>query len=345
MANPSLSSIASVCGVSTATVSRALSGHAAVHDATRRKIAAVARRHGYRRNDLVGKLMSHVRAGRAHRFLGNLAAIHVPSVGQPRLLPAQRRIMAGAKERALELGFQLYEFSMGHDGLAPGGYARMLRARGVQGVIFLYAEPSELTAAFPWNDFASIEIDYGQRVPLLHTVCLDHYMSLTAALARLHAQGYRRMGMFLARFKDDRIAHKWSGAFSSFQRFSRAVGKVPVLMADNIGEAEFLRWHRRYQPDLVIGHVDEAVTWLQRAGVAVPGETAFFNLNWSERKRPCAGLDPRLELQGEVAAETLIAQIQRGERGQPVDARTIMVSAQWVDGPTLRRATAAGVHE
>jgi hypothetical protein len=82
--------------------------------------------------------------------------------------------------------------------------------------------------------------------------------------------------------------------------------------------------------------VDEAVAWLQRAGVRVPEETAFFNLSWTERKRPCAGLDLRLELQGEVAAENLIAQIQRGERGLPDDPRTIMVRGRWVDGPTLR---------
>ena len=69
----------------------------------------------------------------------------------------------------------------------------------------------------------------------------------------------------------------------------------------------------------------------------VPADTAFFNLNWTERQRPCAGLDLRMELQGNVAAEALIAQIQRSERGQPTDPRTIMISGRWVDGPTLPR--------
>jgi hypothetical protein len=88
---------------------------------------------------------------------------------------------------------------------------------------------------------------------------------------------------------------------------------------------------------VVIGHMDEALDWLEHAGVNVPNDAAFFNLSWTERKRPCAGLDLRLELQGEVAAETIISQIQRGERGLPEDPRTIMVRGQWVDGPTLRR--------
>lgn len=243
--------------------------------------------------------------------------------------------MEGAAARAKQLGFQLYEFSAGQDGLKPDGYVRVLRARGVQGVIFLYTEPTGLMADFPWGEFATIEIDYGQREPVLHTVCLDHYMTMTGALARLSGLGYRRIGLFLARFKDERIANKWSAAFASFQRAVGTVGDVPMLIADEIGEAAFLRWQQKHHPDLVIGHLDEAVGWLESAGVDVPAETGFFNLSWTERRRPCAGLDLRLELQGEVAAEMLISQIQRGESGLPADPQSVMVRGRWVDGPTV----------
>jgi LacI family transcriptional regulator len=297
----------------------------------------MAQKHGYQRNDLVGKLMSHMRTGRTQQFLGNLAVIHVPSLSQPRLLPAQRSIMEGAASRAKELRFKLYEFSLGEDGLRPDGYARVLRARGVQGVIFLYTEPTDLMANFPWGDFSTIEIDYGKREPMLHTVCLDHFETLTSALTRLQVMGYRRIGLFLTQFKDQRIAHKWSSAFASFQRNSGGIGDVPMLITEQLDETSFLRWHKANRPDLVIGHIDDAVMWLQRAEVRVPRDTAFFSLSWTERKRPCAGLDLRLELQGEVAVEAVISQIQRGERGLPADPHTIMVRGRWVDGPTLGR--------
>eukprot|EP01034_Spumella_vulgaris_P011732 gene11732-14932_t len=149
----SLSTLANACGVSTSTISRALSGHPSVRPEVRAAVVAAAKKHGYRRNELVGKLMSHMRTGRTQQFLGNLAVIHVPSAGQPRLLPAQRRIMAGAAARAKELRFQLYEFSLEDSGPGLAGYVRMLRARGVQGVIFLYTEPTDLMAEFPWADF------------------------------------------------------------------------------------------------------------------------------------------------------------------------------------------------
>ncbi len=330
----SLRQIARACGVSVATASRALGGHKAVHGETRAAILAAARRQGYDRNALVGQLMSHVRGARAQRFLGNLALIHVPSPGQPRLLPAHRRIIAGARERARALGFHLADFSVSRDGLDAAGYARMLRARGTHGVIFIYTEPTGALADFPWAGFSAIGIDYGQREPLLHTVCLDHYLALSGALARLQAAGYERIGLFLEQFKDERIGHKWSAAFTAFQRASRAIGQVPPLIRPRLAEAEFRRWHRAHRPDLVVGHLDAAVGWLPHRA-----RTDFFSLNWNARTRPCAGLDLRMELQGAVAAETLIAQLQRGERGLPAEPRTIMVKAAWVGGPTLRRET------
>lgn len=342
MPRVSLNLVAAACGVSASTVSRALSGHPSVRPEVRAKIRAAAAKQGYERNELVGKLMSQLRTGRTSNFLGNLAVIHVPSAGQPKLLPAQRRCIAGAVARAKELRFQLYEFSFGRDGLDAAGYGRMLRARGVQGVIFLFSEPTGLLADFPLDEFATLEIDYGQPDPTMHTVCLDHFGTMTGALDRLSARGYRRIGLFVTRFKDRRIRHKWSAAFSSYQRHSGQIGDVPMLIADELNEAVFKRWHRDHRPDLVIGHMDEAVGWLQKAGVRVPQETAFFSVSWSERKRACAGLDLRLELQGEVAAETIIAQIQRGERGQPADPRKIMVRGSWVEGPTIRAETAKG---
>lgn len=341
VAKSTLRTIAEACGVSTSTVSRALADHPAVLPATRERIAAAAKRHGYARNHLIGQVMSHLRVGGSQRFVGNLALIHVPSPGQPRLLPSQRRIIAGAQLRAKELGFQLYEFSLGRDGLDVAGYARVLHARGVQGIIFLYSEPSPAMAEFPRQDYAMVEIDFGQREPVLHTVCLDHHLTLTSSLARLKELGYRRIGLFVTRFKDQRIGHRWSGSFASFQRHTRDVGKVPILIADEIGEKEFIRWYRAHRPDLVVGHIDDAIGWLERAGVAVPEKTAFFNLNWNDRHCPCAGIDVRLELQGSVAVEALIAQIQRGERGLPENPRTIMIKGRWMDGPSLRREPAS----
>lgn len=336
--NPSITlrALAAKCGVSSATISRALSGHPNVKAEVRQRVIEIAQLHGYKRNQLVSNLMAHVRGDRTRHFIGNLAIVHIPSVKQPTIVPMQQRIIAGATERAAELGFHIDVFRLGADESSPESLGRVLRARGVLGVVFLQPNSNDTTAGFPWEHFASLHIDYNSPDLRHHTVSLDHHFTLTAALYRLRKLGYKRAGLFIARHKDERLVHKWSAAFRSFQMNQGGIGTLPVMMSETITQPELSAWYKRHRPDLIIGHVDQATTWFQQQGIAIPEHLGFFNLNWNERTLPCAGLDLRPELHGIVAAETLAAQIHRNERGLPADPRTVTISGRWVDGPTVR---------
>lgn len=335
---PTLRSLAQLCGVSTSTVSRALAGHPNVRGALRARILEAARRSGYNRNQLVSTLMAHVRKDRTRQFVGNLAVLHIPSPQQPDLLPMQLEIVRGAAGRAAELGFHLDVLQLGKDGAGAEAMGRMLRARGVLGVIFLQPNSNRSTDHFPWEHFASLHIDYNSPELRHHTVSLDHHFTLTTALYRLRDLGYRRAGLFITRFKDERLVHKWSAAFRSFQLNQGGIGHVPVFMRDSITKSDLLAWYRRHKPDLIIGHVDQATRWFAEEGIGIPQQLGYFNLNWNERTLPCTGLDLRPQLHGIVAVEALAAQIHLNERGLPADPRTVMISGRWVDGPTLRSA-------
>jgi LacI family transcriptional regulator len=338
MPKVTLSSLARECGVALASASRALSGHPNVSPALRGRVLALAEARGYRRNHLLSTIMGEVRSRRAQQFFGNLAIVHIPSPRQPELRPMQNLIIKAAQTRAHELGFKLGLFSLGGREAGPVALARVLHARGIMGVIFLQPHSNDATAGFPWDQFTSLQIDYGAQKIANHTVSLDHHLTVVDALAALRARGYRKFGLFIEDHKDDRIVHKWSAAFRSFQENQGGIGRIPVLKAETIAKANFSAWLRAHQPDLIVGHADRALPWAQQAGRTVPDDLGFFNLNWNERTRPCAGLDLRPELHGITAVETLAAQIQRNERGLPADPRTVMVSGRWVDGPTLRGA-------
>lgn len=341
MPKTSLRAIADSCGVSAATVSRVLAGRPNVRAEVRERVQAAAVRLGYARNHLVGSVMAQVRAGRTQRFHGNLAIVHVPSAEQPRPRPMQQFMIAAAERRARDLGFHLSVFQLDPPRLGAEALGRILRARGVQGVVFLYSRPTEVTEGFPWEHFALVEIDYGASRAFQHTVAVDHHLTFTNALLRLKSLGYTRAGLFIERHKDERLLFKWSAAFRSFQENYGGIDLAPVLSAAEMTPPAFLPWHRKHRLDLVIGHVDKAVAWLRSAGIGVPAKTAFFNLNWNERSRPCAGLDLRPELQGIAAVDSLVAQIYRNERGLPADPHTVMLSGRWIDGPTVRDGAAA----
>jgi LacI family transcriptional regulator len=336
MPKTTLSSLAKECGISMASTSRALSGHPNVSADVRARVLAKAEERGYRRNHLVSSIMGQVRGGRTQQFFGNLAIVHIPSARQPALMPMQKIIIKAAQTRAHEMGFHLGVFSLGEPDSGPTALARVLRARGVIGIIFIQPNSNDTTAGFPWDNFTSLQIDYDSPVVTNHTISLDHHLTLVTALERLRLLGYKRIGLFIEDHKDERLIHKWSGAFRSFQENKGGIGEVPILKIETITKPEFTAWFSTHKPDLIIGHVDRTLLWLKQAGLSAPRDFGFFNLNWNERTRPCAGLDLRAELHGIVAVETLAAQIQRNERGLPSDPRTVMVSGRWVDGPTLR---------
>ncbi|MEO7599107.1 MAG: LacI family DNA-binding transcriptional regulator, partial [Opitutus sp.] len=296
-----LRTLALRCGTSPSTASRALSGHPNVREALRERILGMASRHGYHRNHLVSGVMSHVRAARTQRYVGNLAIVHVPSREQPSLLPMQGEIIAGASGRAKDLGYQIEVFTLGSGANALASLGRVLRARGIVGVIFLQSNSNDVTAEFPSRDFAVVQIDYDSPSVMQHTISLDHHFTLIGALTRLRERGYRRLGLFIERHKDDRLINKWTAAFRSFQENQGGIGSVPVLKMEKIERTAFVRWCDRHRPDLVVGHVDHAIGWLKKSGRPVPIDIGFFNLNWNERNQPCAGLDLQPAMHGSVA--------------------------------------------
>jgi LacI family transcriptional regulator len=248
----------------------------------------------------------------------------------------QRRMIEGANARAQELGYQIGVFSLGSTEKSQASLARMLTARGVMGLIFLHSNSNEHVATFPAKDFAVVQVDYDSPTVLHHTISLDHHFTLIGAISRLRGIGYERIGLFIESHKDDRLFNKWSAAFRSFQENQAGIGEVPVLRAKALKREIFITWFKKHRPDLIVGHVDRAIEWLDQAGIRVPNDVSFFNLNWNERTCPCAGLDLRPELHGAVAVDTIAALTHRNERGYPADPQTVMFKGKWVDGPTLR---------
>ena len=107
--------------------------------------------------------------------------------------------------RAAELGFQIGLFTLDKEENTLARLARVFRARGIMGVIFLQASSNDRTAGFPSENFAVVQIDFDSPNLLQHTISLDHHLTLIGALTRLRGLGYRRLGLFIERYKDDHV--------------------------------------------------------------------------------------------------------------------------------------------
>ncbi len=338
---PTLRTLAGELGLSAATVSEALRDSPRVKAETKRRVQDAAQRVGYRSNPLVGSVMADLRRQQLQGSRGVIGALNSEESANPRRARYHQAILDGATRRAEALGFRLEQFWVGEKQLSLKRLNTVLLTRGIQGVVVMPFEESQDWSEADWSRLSAVRLDYCLSRPVLHTICPDHHGSLLRSVGRLWDRGYRRIGLYVRRANEARILFKWTSAFLGLHLAIPKEEQVPPLVFDTPDRAEFLAWFDRHRPDVIIGHHTDVIGWLAAGGLRVPEDVGFFNLNTTQDPYPAAGLDLLPRQLGAAAVESVVAQIQRTERGVPTHAKTITLEGAWVEGPTLRPAGAA----
>ncbi|MEM5401887.1 LacI family DNA-binding transcriptional regulator [Paraburkholderia unamae] len=178
----SIAAVAQRAGVSVATVSRVLNGHANVRAATRERVLAEIESSGYRVNELARNLRTAE---------SRLLLTMVPDFGNP----FYAEIVRGIDSVAREHGFFLLLCDTGADAGRERSYFDLLRRHRADGAICLdpatvqHALAAESTA-LPW--VACCEFDPDVGVPY---VGIDNYRAAHDAVRHLIARGRRRVAL------------------------------------------------------------------------------------------------------------------------------------------------------
>jgi LacI family transcriptional regulator len=335
-----LRTLASDLGLSAATVSEGLRDSPRVKLETRRRIQQAAAAAGYVHNPLVGRVMADLRRRQLQGCRGVIAALNLREQANPLRARFQDAVLQGATRRAEELGFGLEVFWVGGKQLSCKRLNVVLLTRGIQGVFVMPFEEPQDWSEVDWPSLSAVRMDYCLSKPAMHTVCPDHHASLIHSIERLREMGYRRVGLYIRHTAEKRILYKWTGALMSYHQLISAEERVPPLLVDTLESEAFLAWVSKHNPDVIVGHHPIVIDWLARRKLGVPRDIGFFNLNTTQEPHPSAGLDLRPHQLGAAAVESVVAQIQRSERGIPTHPKTITIEGAWVDGPTVRVKTA-----
>ncbi|WP_321961182.1 LacI family DNA-binding transcriptional regulator [Paraburkholderia sp. J7] len=178
----SIAAVAQRAGVSVATVSRVLNGHANVRAATRERVLTEIETSGYRVNELARNLRTAE---------SRLLLTMVPDFGNP----FYAEIVRGIDSVARQHGFFLLLCDTGADAGRERSYFDLLRRHRADGAICLdpatvqHALAAESTA-LPW--VACCEFDPDVGVPY---VGIDNYRAAHDAVRHLIARGRRRVAL------------------------------------------------------------------------------------------------------------------------------------------------------
>lgn len=319
------------------TVAKALRGDPRIAPATRAAVAEAAARLGYRPDPMLSALAAYRAARKSAEVQSCLGWVynHPRSVAMDHF-PAYTEYLVGARRQAARLGYRIEEFWIGRQPRAAERLGRTLLARGVDTLVLAPQEDLSRPLTLPWDRLCTVAIGYSLKSPELHRVTIDHFQAMTQAVEQLAARGYRRLGCYLWQTDNDRIEHR---ALSAFLALSGRLN-VAVQLYSEFRPREFARWAKAHRLDAVLTREPCAAEILHAAGLTVPDAmgVALYTRGLTDGT---AGFYYANDLVGAAAVDLAVRQRRQGEFGLPAHPLRVLLSARWIEGPTLKPQTAA----
>lgn len=315
------------------TVSKALRNHPDIAADTRQLVQAAAAKHGYVPDPLLGALAAYRGAKRPRAFQAVLGWVNnYPGSQRMEGFAGFEDYFLGAQSRAAALGYKLDRFFVEARAGARERLARVLRARGVQGIIVAPQAGELVKMGFPWEHFSAVTIGFTLAEPRLHVVTNDHFRTILSLVEILQQRGYQRIGCYLRRRDNARIEARFSSALTPLlEGWNHAVQIYEESHRD-----KFLRWRKQGRFDAVITGERAVVEWLRGTGVKVPGDCGVTHYALAAAEKEISGMYHNNARIGAAAVDWLTGLLNRGEKGPPESPFRLMVASQWIEGRTLR---------
>ena len=342
---PTFRQLAKLAGTSIATISLALRNHPSLPPATRRRIQRLAAKQGYRYDPLVARLMTQLRVTRVKRPSEKLAFLNTwPTRADAQIYLSEglhhANYLAGIRDRANQLGYEIDEFWNKEPGLTSKRLSRILQTRGIRGILIPPLIRPRGHVSLEWQHFASVTLSHTMVKPDIHRVCHSCYNGMQLALRKLKQRGYHRPGFATRADQSNRVNSSWLGSFLAHQFELPAKLKVPPLLSSYLSRKEFQEWLERYRPDVVLSNMSIPFQLLKELKLKIPEDIGFASLDRSAEKATVSldlsGVDQQDFQQGIAAVNLVMEQIQNNQLGLPKTPVSLYVDGIWCDGNTTR---------
>lgn len=332
--------IARAAGVHQSAVSLALRNHPRIGKATRTRIVRIADRLGYRPDPMLSALAAYRSARREVAGLGEIALLHTSdSAGS-----TEARKWEGIRSRAEAYGYTMTPFDLGGPDLTPGRLNRILRARGIQGVILerMILPRMEFLRGIEWERLTAVRLGRFPKWPPVPCIEHNQFSTMQIVLQKLLRRGYRRIGLIHEWHNLQGTAFFPEAAYLHTLHRSARSAFFPVFYVDRRAASEIPAWADEHRFDAIVSLLPPAALFPHARGRRSFLERhGFACLNLHRSDGTVAGMDQQFETLGARAADTLVAQINRGDRGFPAVPTHVLIEGVWREGATIRPARTA----
>ncbi len=208
---------------------------------------------------------------------------------------------------------------------------RILRARGIPGVIVGPNVDGLPLPRLPWERLAGVMIGYSFQEPRLDRVLSNFYEATRLAMAFLGRGLLRRelrppVRLVLPERHDRNVFHLWKACYLQ-EREGRRHFQAPLIV-DAPGPA--IKWVRDNPGCTVLGTI-LVHRWLREAGLRENEHFRFVSLNVEDQSALTGAREPSLVI-GAEAADLVISGILLNRTGVPVNPRNTLIDPTWQQG-------------
>jgi LacI family transcriptional regulator len=326
--------IAERLGLSVMTVSRALRNAPGVAVATHRRVLALARRLHYRPDPALAVLNAYRLGRRKRTNFEPLAFItNHPTPHHWKRVVTFVRYYEGACRRAEELGYRLEPFWVGDPHLTAPRASRILRDRGIRGLLVGPLASGQSSLDLEWDWFSAVALGRSLAHPGLTTVSTNHFQAVELAWQEAVAHEFRRIGLALSEHEDRRTVGTLRASYF-LQQVQSGRPAIPVLLTSEFSAQAMAAWVADHRPDVLLGsdqrHHD-LLEGKQRRSLS------FIHLNVNPSSN-LAGVDQGHDRVGEHAAALLHLKLIQRETGIPARREIAMLDGSWQEGKLIPEA-------
>jgi LacI family transcriptional regulator len=249
------------------------------------------------------------------------------------------QLLKGARRAAERMGYQIVPFQLEDSAMEGARLSRIIRSRGIDGVIIAALDVTTRKLAMHWDYFSSLCIESQHLGLSLHRVANNQSGATRTAVRRLFELGYRTIGLAVGESEETSLGKPFTAGYLIEIYEHKGLRCIPPLLLniepDATTAARLRSWVSEYEIDGVLSNWSSVPSLLKKAGLAIPREIGVATLDHNPHRGAIAGIRQSHELVGERAVEALALLMKTNQRGLFRLPNTTLIDGVWEDGPDL----------
>ena len=336
--------IADACGVSKNTVSLALRGSSRVLASTRDKILAKSEELGYQRDPQLSRIMTQLNERRKRKDVMREEIAYLDCLRKSMQGPQAKEnkpvhlvFFESAKEFLESEGYRLNCYFYKDEAGKIEQLNRILRTRGIRGIIVSPLPPRMTHVKLNWDKFAAVAIGRQLEDPQLHRVDVNHANHCRTCFDELVKLGCKRIGLIMPRVYDNLLHDAVRSSYLGKRSLLDLKQNFPILDTNypqtrELTEKEIGEWIINYRIDGIIGLSQDAKIILKTSQAISPAiQFAALSLDVASDD-PVQGVRPNVRSVGKNAAQQVIDDLNNNRIGPPESPKLILVNGRWING-------------